>query len=101
MLFDLLFGLATIFMAGAGLSSSVSISLKVFRYLSLFCSLLTDVDMLLFSYTYSDSYSTAVSPLMVTLLFLDFRGSIMIEQLFLSIFFKLLKLSCNSSSNSS
>ena len=49
MLLDRLLGLATMVVAGAGVSFSSSISLKVLRYFYCCCYLLTEVELLLFS----------------------------------------------------
>ena len=49
MLLDRVLGLETILVVGAGSSLSISIYLKVLRYISLACYLLTEVELLLFS----------------------------------------------------
>ena len=48
MLLDRLLGLEMMVVAGSGVSFSSSISLKVLRYFSWFCYLLTEVELLLF-----------------------------------------------------
>lgn len=99
MLFDLPVAFTTMLLGFAtGELSSVSNSLKVFRYFSFACAGLIATGF--YASSSALSYTTAVSPLMVTLLLRVLESGTMETEL-LSIFLRLLKFKRVSSSTSS